>query len=145
MKRLEMPYIPVTESGCWLFDGMWQANGYGMLSMGSRGKKKLAHRHAFELEHGPIPAGLFVCHKCDTPACVNPDHLFAGSVQDNNEDRSRKGRYLGTWNGRCKVTPEQVRAIRADPRSSRRAAPFYGLSRRSIQDIRTGTTWSHLT
>jgi hypothetical protein len=67
--------------------------GYGQLyPPGLKGRSVLAHRWAWEQEHGPIPAGLHVCHRCDNPPCVNVNHLFLGTMGDNMRDKTRKGR-----------------------------------------------------
>ena len=72
-------YIPVPESGCWLWLGAEKGNGYGNVKQGRR--NTTAHRRSWEEHNGPIPKGMHVCHKCDTPSCVNPDHLEPVTVQ----------------------------------------------------------------
>lgn len=85
-------YVPVPESGCWLWLGNWTQNGYGAVKHSGRWLTG-AHRLFYELHRGEIPDGLLVCHKCDTPVCVNPDHLFLGTQSDNMRDKVRKGRH----------------------------------------------------
>jgi len=87
---LDRMTIPVPESGCWLWTGAIDSHGYGKLKR--RRKIITAHREAWRLHKGEIPNGMFVCHKCDTRACANPDHLFLGTHQDNMDDMKRKGR-----------------------------------------------------
>lgn len=91
MPRVQVPfwdYVQKTD-GCWL----WLAGssgGYGRYRF--KGHNLSAHRVSFLLVHGEIPPGMCVCHRCDTPLCVRPDHLFLGSKADNNADRHAKGR-----------------------------------------------------
>lgn len=81
----------VTPSGCWEFLGATNNKGYGVMSIGKR-PTFLAHCVAYTVCFGPIPDGLCVCHKCDHPPCVNPDHLFLGTHLDNMRDAIAKGR-----------------------------------------------------
>jgi hypothetical protein len=85
-------------NGCWIWRGTRMHQGYGMFW--ADGHTRRAHRVAYELNVGPIPVGQQVCHTCDNPACVRPDHLFLGTQQDNMTDKVRKGRAaVGNRNG----------------------------------------------
>lgn len=95
--------------GCWLWMGSVRANWYGAFSV--RHRSFSAHRWSWSEAHGPIPPGMCVLHRCDTPRCVRPDHLFLGTIADNNHDMIAKGRYVprkkGTW-----LAADKVLAIR---------------------------------
>lgn len=83
-------YVNKTEF-CWLWTGAINgSNSYGYLWDGTRGLR--AHRYSYEIHKGEIPEGMLVCHTCDTPLCVNPAHLFLGTVKTNAEDMVAKGR-----------------------------------------------------
>lgn len=83
-------WIEVQDSGCHLWMGGKSGDGYGQIRI--RGTMLRCHRLAWAIEHGPIPVGMWVLHTCDVPACVNPDHLFLGSHQENQTDMAKKQR-----------------------------------------------------
>lgn len=133
---------------CWVWTGRRQTNGYGVISV--KGKPVPAHRLSYTLYRGPIPEGMFVCHHCDTPLCVNPAHLFIGTHLDNVQDMMRKGRHVprknvhGERNPSAKLTDAQVIAIIDDPRPDIHIAKDYGVSNVAIGLIKRGEKWKHL-
>lgn len=139
---------PVPEAGCWLWDLSCQPSGYGQFSRD--GKTYLAHRVAYQAFVGPIPAGLFVCHKCDVRSCVNPAHLFVGTQKDNMADAIRKGRFVslevsrGTKAYQAKLTDDAVNDIRTRRLSQREFAHLYGVSKSAVCHAQSGRKWRHV-
>lgn len=88
--------------GCWIWTGARNRRGYGKIRRDARTFVS-AHRLSYEMANGSVPDGLFVCHHCDNPSCVRPDHLFTGTVGDNNRDTIRKGRRPHTYPPRVGV------------------------------------------
>jgi hypothetical protein len=139
-ERFHAGYIPEPTSGCWLWLGRPQSTGYGQLHVS--GKRTLAHRYSWELEIGPIPDGMYVLHRCDNRLCVNPDHLFVGTHQDNMDDMVRKGRCpTGEDHWNAKLTRKDVTAIRKSTKSQRALAREYGVGQKNISHIITERTW----
>jgi len=98
------------KEGCWLWKA-GKSKGYGVISNGNCCMQ--AHRLSWVLWNGPISNGLSVLHKCDNPACVNPEHLFLGTKGDNAKDRDRKGRVAhGEKHCKAKFTEKQIKQIR---------------------------------
>lgn len=127
--------------GCWPWHGQRNQLGYGQLRLFRNGPGcvVLAHRLAWELFRGQIPEGLLVLHKCDNPACVNPVHLFLGTHKDNSQDMIAKGRNakrLAPHTRTRKLTADQVRAIRQDPRKAHIVAHAFGIGETTVYDIR---------
>jgi hypothetical protein len=117
-------YTPEPNTGCWLWTGDTYSDGRPRISM--NGKRWIASRLAYTFLYGPIPDGLCVCHTCDNGeiGCINPDHLWLGSHQENMDDREKKGRNgtfskphrrpRGTKHGGSKLNEKQLAGIRCD-------------------------------
>lgn len=141
-----MAKVDVTE-GCWQWTGGTNM-GYGQLSVSNRPQR--VHRIAYEYHFGPIPKGMLVCHSCDNRLCVNPDHLWLGTIEDNIVDMWSKGRANRESRARgervhtAKLTAWDVLTIRADPRPSKAVARDYGVSGSLIRQIRCRTIWKHV-
>lgn len=122
-------------NGCWLWTGVSCKPGYGRFGRGPA----LAHRVAYEKLVGTIPAGVCLLHKCDTPACVNPKHMFLGSRTDNQKDSMLKGRQAK------KLTPEHVRWIRewaASGVAHANIAALFNVSQVMVSKIVRGAAWA---
>lgn len=141
-----------TGEGCWPWLGAKTQDGYGKAVLTSRtsGVKEArahAHRVAYELTHGTIPEGMLVCHHCDNPPCVRPDHLFLGSQADNNRDRDAKNRNAkGERIGRSKLTAGQVDVIRIQRKAGKTTtslAAGYGVTPSHVSGIASGRIWAH--
>lgn len=144
LSRFEERVQPEPNSGCHLWSGAMRARGdYGKVRWG--GKDFSAHRISWELYVGPVPDGLCVLHKCDTPACVNPAHLFLGTQADNVRDMISKGRDYdksGHGNPRAKLTPQQVMEIRGMPRRNQaEIGQVYGIAQSSVSRIQRGKVY----
>lgn len=141
---------------CWLWTGAVRSDSkfpYGVINSGGHGGKALrAHRLSYEMHHGEIPKGYFVCHRCDNPRCVNPDHLFLGTNKDNMVDCKAKGRnkYPGGAKGEdhpmARFTQEQIDKIRSEYAGEkpvlRVLAERYDASITHIHRIVRGKSWN---
>lgn len=135
--------------GCWLWTASTVKFGYGQFGV-SKTIHKNTHRLSWEIHHGPIPVGMSVCHSCDVPACVNPDHLFLGTQRDNVLDCIAKGRsnrrgLAGPANPAVKnasVNPKQVVALFNTGLGVREIAPIVGVSKSTVSNIIRGQHWS---
>lgn len=146
--RIEKNSIPEPNSGCWLWTLCASPRGYGRLGPLRKYGDQLAHRLSYRAFRGDFDVALCVLHKCDTPPCVNPDHLFLGTRRDNLEDMTSKGRRaIGARNGAAKLTDElvrKVRLLRAEGWTHERIAAAMGVSRRAIGVVASGEAWRHV-
>ncbi len=139
--------IEKTES-CWLWKGSKDGCGYGNFIF--HGKCTHANRVSWKLFRGEIPKGLYVCHTCDNPSCVNPDHLFLGTQKQNMIDCSKKGRMgnrKGTANANAKLTEQKVIEIRFMSFSGMNGGDIcrkFGLSKSTLNNIKHRKTWKHI-
>jgi hypothetical protein len=135
--------------GCWNWCGYKDKRGYGKIRLGSTQATPmvLAHRVAWAIQYGD-PGQNVVCHSCDNPTCVNPDHLFIGTIADNNRDMRSKGRHAyGERHGKTKLSIEDVAAIKSayanKAGSMKTIGSLYGVGAMHVCRIVNGTRWRH--
>ena len=138
-------------SGCWLWEGACDRKGYGQLRIANR-KGRLATHISLELRGRKIPSGMQACHRCDVPACVNPDHLFVGTPLENTADMISKGRVRlapvrGSRVGGAVLTELDIPVIRARlarGETLRGIAASYGVTEAAISCVKLKKTWRHV-
>jgi transposase len=135
--------------GCWEWTASTNPSGYGQgVTIPGVRRQTSAHRASWILHNGPIPRGLFVCHRCDNRRCVRPDHLFLGTALDNNRDAARKGR--NAWGPRsphAKITAEQAQEVidlYAGGMLQRDIAARFALQKSTVCRIVRGVRWKRL-
>ena len=147
-ERIETHFIIDSVTGCWNWLGCKDWCGYGSVKYENKGEK--AHRLSYKFHKGEIPEGMFVCHQCDNPACINPDHLFLGTPLDNVRDMFNKKRDrhpFGESHTSAKLKEVDVIKIKnllSEGYGNKEIALLYGVRRQSIYAIKIGKTWRHL-
>ena len=135
-KERFLAHVDKTDS-CWIWTGYKDEKGYGSFNMGNK-ETMGAHRASYLLFKGPLEHGALVCHECDNPSCVNPNHLWAGTYQDNVDDMFSKGRNRTLSGEAChkaKLTRQQVNEIRESSLSQKELAQQYNMSKSQISKI----------
>jgi len=144
------------DNGCWIWQKSKKKFGYGYMTTGSRkdGTRKtdMSHRVSFAAFNGEIPDGMWVLHKCDTPSCVNPSHLYTGTRTDNVNDMMKRGRLNHSYGEECPnsiLKNEDVLSIRnkrmVENTPYRKLAFEFGLkSHKTVMQICSGQLWPHL-
>ena len=134
-------------TGCWEWLGASMFGGYGRIKV--YGKVVSTHRLSWETFYGKIPGGMLVCHHCDNPSCVNPEHLFLGTHKDNTQDSVYKNRRFipsGESHGRSKLSVDEVLKIKSLNKnqaiSHGKLAKMFGVTKSTITSILVGRTWS---
>lgn len=141
--------MPIPESGCWVWLGAVSSGkrGYPVIS-DKNGLAVKVTRLIWEMLHGSIPEGMFICHKCDVPSCINPDHLYAGTPKQNSADMMKRNRsYLQKVQGnvrRKRITREQAIAVMTSTKSLHEMAKEFSLQVGTLSYIRSGRTWKKL-
>jgi len=142
--RIEFGSKVDKETSCWIWQRGLFSNGYGQISIA--GKPTPAHRASYIAFIGPIPEGKLVCHACDNPLCVNPDHLWIGTNRDNMEDMVKKGRSAVANNAHAKLTIDQVKAIKRQygKKNMEELADIFFVTPPTIARIVYGESWKHV-
>jgi len=151
MDRFIRDTYPEPNTGCWIWGGGVNVDGYGVMKCVTLPKEtRSAHRASYFLHNGPFDYSLQVLHRCDNPPCVNPDHLFLGTHQDNMNDRKLKGRTnkicpKGSKCASSKLDENKVLEIRKiSGKTQREIGQIYGLTQSSIHFILSRKTWTHV-
>lgn len=148
LKERLLKNILINENGCWVWQKSKHRQGYGNVAF--KRKCRLAHRVSWEIFKGNLDKDILVCHKCDNPPCINPDHLFLGTDRDNSLDAFAKGRiqrYKGSDHYYSKLNDENVIAIRnmrKKGKTQEYLSKVFSVNISTIKDVLSRRSWMHL-
>lgn len=135
-----------SDDACWIFLGATDKDGYGQFWDGDIQLMTRAHQFSAKIHLGDCPKGMCVCHTCDNPSCVNPNHLFYGSALDNQKDKMTKNRQTkGESQGHSKLTNNQIEQIRARANENYKVlCKEFNLVPSTIYRIWHNQSWKHI-
>jgi hypothetical protein len=138
-------------STCWFWEGKKDKRGYGKLALepGVTHREISAHRLSYQIHYGMFESSLFVCRQCDNPACVNPEHLFLGTNQDNVNDKVSKNRQLkGSQIHNSKLVEDDIIRIRhlwfVEKCPQSKIAEMFGIGAKAVSKIVTNKRWTYV-
>ncbi len=144
-ERFDAKWIPEPFSGCWLWTACINKHGYGNIGLGRKVDGwESAHRVSWRLHRGDIPIGMWVLHTCDVRSCVNPDHLFLGTVLDNNRDclnKNRRNTPKGESHCQARLTLSQVQEIRNAKEPIRKIGKRFRICQTQVWEIKHNKAW----
>ncbi|PUA19611.1 HNH endonuclease signature motif containing protein [Glaciimonas sp. PCH181] len=152
LEELMLIAEPIPFSGCFVLTMKGDKHGY--VRFRENKKEIYAHRLSYRLSKGEIPKGFSICHHCDTPSCINPNHLFAGTHKQNMHDMAKKGRggyppgigslLIGERHGMARLKESDINPIRKSALTNTELAKEYKVNRQTIRDVRQFITWKHV-
>lgn len=146
IRRFWLKVDQQSDSACWLWIACKNANGYGIMNVA--GRPMSAHRISWVIHNDQIPDGMCVCHKCDTPSCVNPNHLFLGTQKENMRDAKTKGRMQrGERHYRAKLNRKDVvdiKRLHSQGVMIKQLASNYGVHVNTISRVINKNSWEHV-
>lgn len=147
IERFNLKYCK-DDSGCWIWTASVAGKGYGQIKLPGQRKQIYAHRLSYMIHKGEDPGKKHICHTCDNPRCVNPEHLFIGTSQDNHDDMKAKGRHtFGEKSATAKLSEGQVKQIKTllkEKIPQMLISKIFGVSQIQISRINTGQRWAHI-
>lgn len=141
-ERLLKGYEEDQTTGCWNWIKYRDRDGYGNIAVKS--KPMQAHRASYQVFVGPLEPSLFICHTCDNPSCINPDHLYQGTHKQNQKDKQNRQRIVGEKHPYAKLKDTDILKIRNSDLSQEKLGKIYNVTQAHVGRIKRNLNWSHI-